>query len=76
MFLFSSDICGESPRTPRHARVYGNVAALQVQIAAERVRALTAFRADVAAGGFPSASEVGQIADEELRQFVESLGES
>jgi 3-methyl-2-oxobutanoate hydroxymethyltransferase len=75
MFLFSSDICGESPRTPRHARVYGNVAALQVQIAAERVRALTAFRADVAAGGFPSASEVGQIADEELRRFVESLGE-
>jgi len=76
MFLFSSDICGESPRRPRHARAYGNVAALQQQIADERVRALSAFRADVASGSFPDASEVGKIDAEELRQFVESLGDA
>jgi 3-methyl-2-oxobutanoate hydroxymethyltransferase len=73
MFLFSSDICGESPRTPRHARVYGDVAGLQRQIADERVRALTAFRADVLSGSFPSEAEVSQIAPDELARFIESL---
>jgi 3-methyl-2-oxobutanoate hydroxymethyltransferase len=73
MFLFSSDICGESDRKPRHARAYGNVAALQDQIKAERVRALTAFRADVASGGFPNESEVSQIEASELKRFVETL---
>lgn len=73
MFLFSSDICGESPRAPRHARTYGNVAALQQQIADERVRALSAFRADVASGSFPAPSEVSQIDPDQLHQFVESL---
>ena len=73
MFLFSSDICGESERKPRHARAYGNVAALQAQIKAERVRALTAFRADVASGGFPNESEVGQIDTGELNRFVQGL---
>lgn len=73
MFLFSSDICGESDRKPRHARAYGDLAALNKQIADERVRALTAFRADVASGGFPNESEVGQIDPDELRNFVKSL---
>ncbi len=73
MFLFSSDICGESTRKPRHARAYGDLAALHKQIAAERARALTAFRADVASKGFPNESEVGQIDPEELEQFVKCL---
>ncbi len=73
MFLFSSDICGESDRRPRHARAYGNLAALHQQIAIERVRALTAFRADVASKGFPNESEVSQIDPAELKRFVESL---
>jgi 3-methyl-2-oxobutanoate hydroxymethyltransferase len=73
MFLFSSDICGESVRMPRHARAYGDLAALHAQIAAERVRALSAFRADVACGGFPDESEVSHIDAGELRRFVESL---
>ena len=73
MFLFQSDICGESERKPRHARAYGDIAALNKQIAAERVRALTAFRVDVAAKGFPSETEVGQIDSDELRRFVNSL---
>jgi len=73
MFLFSSDICGESERKPRHARAYGDVAALHKQIAAERVRALTAFRADIASRGFPSESEVGEIDSAELKHFIKSL---
>jgi 3-methyl-2-oxobutanoate hydroxymethyltransferase len=73
MFLFQSDICGESPRRPRHARAYGDVAALHRQIADERVRALSAFRADVLAGSFPDASEVGSIDAAELADFIASL---
>lgn len=73
MFLFQNDICGESPRVPRHARAYGDVASLQRQIAAERVRALSAFRADVLSGGFPNDGEVGRIDPDELARFVESL---
>ena len=73
MFLFTSDICGESERKPRHARSYANLAGLHAQIAAERVRALSAFRADVVARSFPDASEIGEIAPHELALFVESL---
>jgi 3-methyl-2-oxobutanoate hydroxymethyltransferase len=73
MFLFQSDICGESPRVPRHARSYGDVASLKRQIAAERVRALAAFRADVLHGTFPGDSQVGRIEPVELARFVQSL---
>ena len=73
MFPFSSDICGESQRVPRHARVYGDLAALYAQIAEERVKALSAFRADVAAGRFPNETEIVQVADDEPKRFNESL---
>ncbi len=73
MFLFQSDIVGESSRVPRHARAYGDVASLQRQIVEERVRALSAFRADVLSGGFPAHGEVGRIDPSELARFVESL---
>jgi len=73
VFLFQSDVCGESERVPRHARVYGDVASLQRQIADERVRALSAFRADVLNGSFPNDAEVGRIDPVELSRFVESL---
>lgn len=64
MFLFSSDICGESPRTPRHARAYADLAAMYAAIERERVRALSAFRADVLGGGFPADQEVVTVAPE------------
>ena len=73
MFLFQSDICGESARLPRHARAYGDVASLKQQIVDERVRALTAFRADVMNGAFPNDSEVGRIDADELARFVAAI---
>lgn len=73
VFLFSNDICGESSRIPRHARAYGDVAGLQRQIAEERVRALSAFKADVESGGFPGEREVSRIPADELAAFVASL---
>jgi len=75
MFLFQNDIVGESERVPRHARVYGDVAALQRRIAEERVRALSAFRADVASGAFPNDGEVGRIDADELARFIAAIDE-
>lgn len=73
-FLFTSDICGESERLPRHARAYADLAALHRQIEATRVRALTAYRDDVARGAFPSDAESAHIEAAELAAFVASLG--
>jgi 3-methyl-2-oxobutanoate hydroxymethyltransferase len=73
MFLFTTDICGEGPRTPRHARVYADLAALYDQVADERVRALSAFRLDVATGSFPDDTEIAKVDDEELGQFLVQL---
>ena len=75
MFLFTSDICGESSRLPRHARAYCDLAAMQAKINEERVHALTAFRADIAANEFPAAAEVATIDAEELLRLVELLGD-
>lgn len=73
MFLFMSDICGESARTPRHARRYADLNALYEQVRSERVRALTEFRADVAGRRFPDESEVASIDDAELEGLIERL---
>ena len=72
-FLFTSDLCGESERTPRHARAYADLASLHRQIEAERVRALTEFRGDVATGRFPSDAEVSRADATELASFVGEL---
>lgn len=72
-FLFTNDICGESERLPRHARAYADLAALRRQMDAARVAALTAFRADVAGGAFPSEAETARIEASELEAFRASL---
>ncbi|MDH4117817.1 MAG: 3-methyl-2-oxobutanoate hydroxymethyltransferase [Acidimicrobiia bacterium] len=73
LFLFTTDICGEGGRTPRHSRTYGDLASLYEQVRAERVRALTAYRADVAAGAFPDETETAEIDPEEFDRFLEAL---
>jgi len=76
MFLFTSDICGESTRVPRHARTYGDLAKLYAQIAEERVNALSAFRADVAEKRFPDETEVVRIDGGIVKSFVEAVDAS
>lgn len=73
MFLFTSDICGESPRLPHHARAYADLGALYEEVRTERVRALTEFRSDVATRRFPDTTEVARIDDGELERFVDAL---
>ena len=73
LFVFGSDICGESERKPRHARAYADLASLYAQIEVERVRALSAFRGDVASGSYPGDAEMGHIDAVELKRFISSL---
>ena len=73
MFLFTSDICGELARLPRHARAWGDLAALQQAIREERVKALAGFRADIASGAFPSEQQIAAISPAELEAFRQRL---
>jgi 3-methyl-2-oxobutanoate hydroxymethyltransferase len=73
IFLFMSDICGESPRTPRHAKTYGDLATLRAELRAARIDALSAYRADVLAGNFPGDTHVADIDADELAGFIEKI---
>lgn len=73
MFLFASDICGESPRRPRHARAYADLASMYDQIQEQRVQALAAFRADVVERRFPDETEIVHVDAAELVRFVEII---
>jgi 3-methyl-2-oxobutanoate hydroxymethyltransferase len=74
IFLFTSDICGESARQPRHARAWGDLAKLQKAVRDERTKALTEFRFDVASGSFPSEAHIAGVAEAELNEFRVKLG--
>ncbi|MGY8663830.1 hypothetical protein Q3C01_15870 [Bradyrhizobium sp. UFLA05-109] len=73
IFLFTEDICGGEGRRPRHARTYGNLKALQERVKQERIKALSAFRADVNASAFPGPHEISQIDDDEFAAFTATL---
>lgn len=73
MFLFTSDICGETDQVPRHARRYGDLARLRRQIDQERRTALAAFRAAVGDNSFPAAAETASMPDEAFEEFVNRI---
>ncbi len=73
MFLFTSDICGETKRVPRHARRYGDLARLHQQIDDERRAALTAFRKDVENQAFPGEAELAGMSDAAYEEFIDRI---
>jgi 3-methyl-2-oxobutanoate hydroxymethyltransferase len=73
IFLFTSDICGEAARLPRHARAWGDLARLHRAVKQERVRALSGFRSAVDARDFPNESETAKILPDELEAFLRAL---
>ncbi len=75
MFLFTSDICGESERLPRHARRYADIASLQKRIVDERIAGLSAFRRDIRERSFPSNDETARVDDAVLDEFRARIGE-
>jgi 3-methyl-2-oxobutanoate hydroxymethyltransferase len=68
VFLFTSDICGESSRRPR-ARAWGDLATKHRAVRDERVQALTRFRAEVDAKSFPASAECAEAPLAELEAF-------
>ncbi len=74
VFLFASDICGDSDHLPRHARAWGSVAALRRQLVEERRRAFTSFRQEVLEGTFPSARENVALSSDLLEQVRDQIG--
>ncbi len=73
MFLFTSDICGESRRRPRHARAWGDLAARLQAVRDERISALTRFRSEVDAKSFPASDECAGAPLAEVEAFRAKL---
>ena len=73
IFLFMSDICGETPDPPRHAHAFGNLARLHEQMYKERVAALKAFHAESRALRFPYSKQAVHMHPGEEEKLRESL---
>ena len=72
MYLFQNNICGENP-LPRHARAFGDLAAVAAQMATERRAALSAFRVACMEESFPGWAENAKIPEKELDLFLAGL---
>ena len=73
IFLFMSDICGESLDPPKHAHAFRNLKPLHDQIYAERVAALKDFHAEVQAKNFPYAPQSIKMHKGEEDKLKEAL---
>ena len=73
VFLFMSDICGESDAPPKHAHAFGNLAPLHQQMYQERVAALQAFHAATTTKQFPYAEQSITMHADEERKLLEAL---
>lgn len=73
IFLFMSDICGESENPPRHARAFGDLGRLHRQMYSERVAALQAFNREVRARKFPTQAEAITMLKGESEKLAEAL---
>ena len=73
-YLFAEDILGENRgHVPRHAKVYRNFAAEFDRLQAERVKAFSEFREDVASGAFPESKHVLRMDAREYDAFLKGL---
>ncbi|WP_120502549.1 3-methyl-2-oxobutanoate hydroxymethyltransferase [Roseovarius sp. EL26] len=74
IFLFMSDICGESGHNPpKHAHAFGDLGRLHKQIYTERVAALKDFQTEVTAMNFPYPAQAVTMRDGEREKLQEAL---
>ena len=73
IFLFMSDICGESESPPKHAHAFGNLAPLHNQLYEERVAALKKFHAESTAMRFPYPEQSITMHAGEEEKLLEAL---
>lgn len=73
IFLFMSDLTGDTDNPPRHAKAWGNLRAIRRQLEDERLKALVEYRRDVLAHAFPDAAVSSKMAAGELDKLSEQL---
>ena len=73
IFMFLVDICGDTETPPAHARAFGDVRSIREQLAAERLRALRAYRTAVTDGNYPDAATSVAMLPDEHAKFLEAL---
>lgn len=73
IFVFVSDLCGESENPPKHAHAFGNLAPLHEQMYRERVAALKQFHEESRALKFPYAAQSTYMHAGEEEKFLEAL---
>ncbi len=73
-YLFGDDVLGQTRgQMPRHAKVYGNLAAEEDRLQVLRVQAMTAFANEVHTGAYPSAEYLVEAAAEVAAAFSDWL---
>jgi len=73
-YLFSEDVLGlNRGHTPRHAKVYRNLAAEYDRIQAERIAAFREYAADVTSGAYPEDRHRLPVDPDELSRFLSQL---
>ncbi|WP_298839416.1 3-methyl-2-oxobutanoate hydroxymethyltransferase [uncultured Roseobacter sp.] len=70
---YMSDLSGDTPAPPRHARAFGDVGKIRRQLRAERAKALQGYRAAVMDGSFPDAETTIFMSGHELDKLREGL---
>jgi 3-methyl-2-oxobutanoate hydroxymethyltransferase len=73
VFLFTADICGDTPKLPRHAKTFGDLKPHRAALDAERRRALEAYAGAVRRGQFPDAATTVTMPPEERDKLAEAL---
>ena len=75
-YLFGVDVLGETKgRIPRHARVYDDLASEYARLQDRRVKAFSAFAAEVAGGQFPDPSELVTLKPDEAAALADFLSD-
>lgn len=75
-YLFGVDVLGETKgRIPRHSRVYDDFAAEYARLQDRRIKAFSAFAADVASGQFPAPAELVTLKPDEETALAEFLAD-
>lgn len=70
---YMSDLCGDTPNPPRHAKAFGDVGSIRKQLAAERLKALEGYQAAVMDGSFPDKETSVSMPSNELDKLKEGL---
>jgi 3-methyl-2-oxobutanoate hydroxymethyltransferase len=79
IFLFFEDICGETGnppgKMPRHAKSWGDGAAIRQQLDKERRKAIKGFSNDVKEGSFPDKEHIVSMLPGEKDQLIKALND-